>query len=109
MQEPCERGTIPSRIMGKTISKTHRKAKKSFTLSVDSVAFLEEMRKKNSAASISAILEEILQAVRREEKRAAIDRAMTEYYNSLSDKEVAEERQWGEFARRAFRLSEDRR
>jgi len=95
--------------MSQTIGKSNRKAKKSFSLSVESVAFLEEMRQKSSAESISAILEEILQAVSREEKRAATDRAMTEYYNSLSDEEVAEERQWGEFARRAVLHSEDRR
>jgi hypothetical protein len=94
--------------MGQTISKPNRKAKKSFTLSVESVAFLEEMRQKSSAESTSAILEEILQAVRREEKRVATDRAMAEYYDSLSDEEVAEERQWGEFARRAFAIEEER-
>jgi hypothetical protein len=92
--------------MSQTISKSTRKAKKSFTLSVESVAFLEEMRRKSNAESISGILEEILQAARREEKRAATDRAITEYYNSLSDEEVAEERQWGEFARRAFAIEE---
>jgi len=88
--------------MSQTISNPGRKAKKSFTLSVESVGFLEEMRKKNSAESTSAILEEILQAVRLEKKRASIERAMTDYYDSLSDAEVAEEKQWGEFARRAF-------
>jgi Arc/MetJ-type ribon-helix-helix transcriptional regulator len=93
--------------MSLTLGKPDRKAKKSFTLSVESVAFLEEMRQKGSAESISAVLEEILQAVRREEKRAATDRAMTEYYNSLTDEEVAEERQWGEFARRAFSIDEE--
>jgi len=93
--------------MRRTVGKSTRKAKKSFTLSVESVAFLEEMRQKSSAESSSAILEEILQAVRREEKRAATDRAITDYYNSLSDEEVAEERQWGEFARRGFAVEEE--
>jgi hypothetical protein len=92
--------------MSQTISKPDRKAKKSFTLSIESVSFLEEMRKKNSAESVSAILEEILQSVRREEKRATLDRELTEYYDSLSDEEVAEQRQWGEFARRAFQTKD---
>jgi hypothetical protein len=94
--------------MGQTVDKPNRKAKKSFMLSAESVAFLEEKRRKGNAESISAILEAILQAVRRQEKRAATDRAITEYYNSLSDEEVAEERQWGEFARRGFLSSQDR-
>ena len=88
--------------MGRTTSKPDRKAKKSFTLSVESVAFLEEMRKRSSAQSASAILEEILQTVRREKKRASIERALTDYYDSLSDAEVEEEKRWGKFARRAL-------
>jgi hypothetical protein len=95
-------GEIISRIMDRTTCKRDRKVKKSFTLSSESVAYLEEVRKKNGADSMSAILEEILQAARREEKRAAIDRAMKEYYDSLTDEEVEEERQWGEFAQREF-------
>jgi len=94
--------------MRQTVGKSNRKAKKSFTLSVESVAFPEEMRQKSSAESISAILEEILQAVRRDENRAATDRAISEYYRSLSDEEVAEQREWGEFALREFLSSEDR-
>jgi predicted CopG family antitoxin len=90
------------RIVSRITSKPERKAKKSFTLSIESVAYLEEVRKKNGAGSMSAILEEILRAAQREEKRAAIDRAMTEYDDSLTDEEVEEERQWGEFAMRGF-------
>jgi len=92
--------------MSRTIGRQERKSKKSFTISTESVAFLEEMRKKNSAESTSAILEEILQAVRRREKRSSIERQMTEYYDSLTDVEVAEEKLWGEFARRAAKSEE---
>ena len=88
--------------MSRTTGKPNRKAKKSFTLSIESVAYLEEVQKKSGAGSMSAILEEILQAARREEKRAATDRAMKEYYDSLTDEEVEEQRQWGEFAQREF-------
>jgi hypothetical protein len=92
--------------MGRMTSKQKRKSKKSFTLSIESVAFLEEMRMKNSAESTSAILEEILQAIRRQEKRSSIERELTEYYDSLTEAEFAEERQWGEFARRGFLAEE---
>lgn len=80
----------------------HRKAKKSYTLSPESVAFLENIRKKRRAASISSILEEILQGVRREHERGAVERAVGEYYSSLSDEEVTEQAHWGEFALREF-------
>jgi hypothetical protein len=65
-----------------------RKAKKSYTLSPESVAFLEAMRKKRRAGSISAILNEILQAVRREHKRASVERVVADYYGSLSTEEA---------------------
>jgi hypothetical protein len=85
-----------------TISKLDRKAKKSYTLSPESVAFLEAVRKKRRAGSISAVLEEILQAVRRENERASVARAVADYYGSLSTEEVEEQAEWGEFALREF-------
>ena len=81
---------------------SERRAKKSYTLSPESVAFLEALRKKQRAASISAILEEILQTARREHDRAAVDRAVADYYGSLSTDEVAEQAEWGELALREF-------
>jgi len=86
----------------RTTGKLDRKAKKSYTLSPESVAFLDAMRKKQRASSISAILEEILQDVRREHDRAAIDRAVADYYGSLTTHEVAEQAEWGEFGLREF-------
>lgn len=84
-----------------------RRAKKRFTLSTESVAFLEELQRRNKAKSVSSILEEILQSLRREKHRASIDRAVTDYYSSLSDEEVAEHAEWGDFALRQF-SKEDR-
>ncbi len=83
--------------MNRTIGKPIPKAKKSYTLSPESVAFLETMRKRRRAGSTSAILEEILQAVRREQDRAAVERAVADYYGSLSAEEVAEQTEWGRF------------
>jgi hypothetical protein len=79
-----------------------RKAKKSYTLSPESVAFLETVRKRRRAASISAVLEEILQAVRRAQERASIEKSVSDYYSSLSDTELQEQAQWGEFALSEF-------
>jgi len=88
--------------MNRIISKTPRKAKKSFTLSSETVAFLERMRTKRKAESVSSILEEILQAVRRQHERASVERAVKGYYDSLSKEEATELSQWGEFALREF-------
>ncbi len=91
-------GGMPTR----TIGKLERKAKKSYTLSPESVAFLEAMRKKQRAASVSAVLDEILRGVRREHELASIERAVADYYGSLSTEDAADQVEWGEFALHEF-------
>ena len=80
----------------------HRKAKKSYSLSHESVQFLEAMRRKRQATSISSILEEILQAVRRQQEKVALEHAVAGYYSSLSGAEAEELAAWGEFAMGEF-------
>jgi hypothetical protein len=79
-----------------------RKAKKSYTLSRESVTFLEAMRKKRRARSVSSVLEEILQALRRQQERSTIEQAVARYYTSLSATEATEQAQWGELALHEF-------
>jgi len=83
-------------------TKVDRKAKKSFTLSPESVEFLEAVYKRRRAESISAVLDEILQALRREHERVSLERAVANYYSSLSPEEVTEQAEWGEFALSEF-------
>jgi hypothetical protein len=90
----------------RTASKFDRKAKKSFTLSPESVAFLEAMEKRKQAGSISAVLEEILQAVRREHERGSVEQAVANYYSSLSTDEAADQAEWAEFALHEFPYEE---
>ena len=78
------------------------RAKKSFTLSRQSVEFLEGMRKRRQATSVSSVLEEILQAVRREQGKAALEGAVADYYSSLSPQEAEEQTAWGAFALHEF-------
>lgn len=52
--------------------------------------------------SVSAALEEIFQTVSREEKLKAIDDAFTKYYDSLTDEEVEQDKQWAAFAVSVF-------
>jgi hypothetical protein len=75
-----------------------RKAKKSYTLSPESVEFLEAIRKKRRTHSTSAVLDEILQTIRRGQKRKAIEKAVADFYDSLSSDEIEEHARWGEFA-----------
>jgi hypothetical protein len=94
---------IEGRIIVPTSTKrVERKAKKSYTLSPESIAFLETIRKRRRASSISSVLEEILQAVRRQEERAKIAKSVDAYYSSLSEQQAAEHLEWGEFATGEF-------
>ena len=86
----------------RVIHTKHTKEKKTFTLSPESVAFLEARRDKQRASSASAVLEAILQAARREDQTAALESAVAGYYDSLSGEEIDERRQWGEFALKQF-------
>ena len=85
-------------IKHRTVERVAPKSKKSYTLSLESVEFLEAIRKKRQTHSTSAVLEEILQTVRRGEQKKAVERAVGEFYDSVSDQETAEQGRWGEFA-----------
>ena len=96
------RRTIRKRASWKAPQRTSRKAKKSYTLSVESVEFLDAMRKRRRAPSVSSVLEEILQGVRRQQGLAVLDRAVADYYSALSPEDTEEQKKWGEFALREF-------
>ena len=93
---------MKSGTMGRMLGTTGRKAKKSYTLSPETIAFLETLREKRRADSVSAVLEEILQAARRAAERASVECAVSDYYSRLSDREVNEHALWGEFALSQF-------
>ncbi len=86
------------RIVSRTVNKSTGKAKKSYTLSVDFVAFLERLRKKQRARSTSSVLDDIVRAFRRSQRRRALAREVTEYYLSLTPADRQEEAAWGDFA-----------
>jgi hypothetical protein len=88
--------------MPTSVKRAERKAKKSYTLSSESVAFLEIMRKKRRAPSVSSVLEEILQAVRRRQEQTRVEESVSRYYSSLSGRETSELGEWAEFAAREF-------
>jgi len=79
-----------------------RKAKKSYTLSAESVAFLETLRRRQHASSASSVLEGILQRARRGTEKRAIEKAVADYYDSCPAEEIEEQARWGEFAMGEF-------
>ena len=72
------------------------KLKKTFSLSRESVEFLQQL----SAAhrSDSEALDALIREKRAEAERTRVGAAITEYYDSLTDAQVNEDRAWGEFA-----------
>ncbi len=85
--------------MARTLSKRRSvKAKKSYTLSAESVAYLETLRKQRRAPSTSSVLEDILQNVQRASKKMALEKAVADYYSSLGEKDLDEQGRWADFA-----------
>ena len=79
-----------------TLQATTRKMKRSFTLTPEAVAFVGEIRQKRNARSDSEALDLLLHELMLETKRQAIDAAYKEYYDTASEEELAEQREWAE-------------
>jgi hypothetical protein len=90
---------MASRTMSHTIRKRPvQRIRKSYSLSSESVEFLETLRRARHARSVSSVLEEVLQTARCEEARTTLDRSVVDYYDSLSKEESREQVAWGKFA-----------
>lgn len=83
-------------------SSSPRKEKKTFSLSRESLRYLEAVRKERKGTSVSSVLDELIAQQRRSQEARRISASITSYYDSLTDKEVAEDRAWGEFAESQF-------
>ena len=81
-----------------TMQATTRKLKRSFTLAPDVVAFVGETRRKRGAGSDSEALDLLLREVMLEAKRREIDAAYQDYYDTASDEDLAEQREWAKMA-----------
>lgn len=79
-----------------------RKERRSFTLSHESVTYLEVEKRQRRAASVSAVLDDILRAKQRESERDKLNASVSAYYDSLPDAQLAEDEKWGEFAESQF-------
>jgi len=83
-------------------SNTVRKAKKTFSLSRESVNYLESLRKKRKKDSMSSVLEDVIRQQQQAKEMERISASVTRYYDSLTAEEIAEDRAWGEFAATQF-------
>ena len=83
-------------IISMTMQATTRKMKKSFTLPPEAVAFLGETRQRRQAGSDSEALDLLLRELMLEAKRQELEAATKEYYDTASDEELAEQREWAE-------------
>jgi hypothetical protein len=85
------------------------KQRRTFTLSPESVALLKELsaeRNSSGRESVSAVLDELLNSVREERRRRAIERSVEKYYSERSPEEEEEEIAWGKFALANFPVEE---
>jgi hypothetical protein len=70
------------------------KERKTFTLSRESIALLHDLcvgRRGSRPRSVSAVLDDLLRALDRQRKRDAVERAITSYYDGLSEQARAGE------------------
>lgn len=92
-------------VMNDTTSET--KQRRTFTLSPESIAYLEQEARRRRTNSHSAVLDELLREKKKEEQLAVVENQFTAYYDSLDDKEVEEQRTWGEYAGSHLALNEE--
>ena len=79
-----------------------RKSRKTFSLSRESVSYLESLRKARKSKSVSSVLDELIRQRRESENMKRISASVTSYYDSLSAEDTAEDRAWGDFAATQF-------
>jgi hypothetical protein len=79
-----------------TMQATARKMKRSFTLSPEAVAYVGETRQNRGAGSDSEALDLLIREAMLEAKRQQIDAAYKEYYDTASEEDLAEQREWAE-------------
>jgi len=80
----------------RSVGSRARRQKKSFSLSDEALAYLAAVSADYS--SQSEALDALLRQKQRESERLKIAAAVTNYYDSLSDREVESDRAWGQFA-----------
>ena len=81
------------------------KERRTFTLSRESIALLHDLRASRRGSerrSVSAVLDDLLRALDKQRRRDIVDRAITSFYDGISEQAQAEEKEWGEFSLAQF-------
>jgi hypothetical protein len=76
------------------MASSQKKLRRSFTLSPESVAYLEAARLERQADSTSAVLDEILQDRQKQDERQRLRASISAYYDVMTDEEAAENQRW---------------
>lgn len=79
-----------------------RKARKTFSLSRESLRYLEDLRKERKKDSMSSVLEDVIKQLQQAKEVERFSAATTRYYDSLTPEEIAEDRAWGDLAATQF-------
>jgi hypothetical protein len=74
------------------------RAKISTTVAPETRAYLERLVARGEAATLADALDVLVQHQIEDDRRAELERRAAEYYQSLSDDEMAEQRAWGDFS-----------
>lgn len=85
-----------------TTQATVRRVKRSFTLTPEVAAFVTETRQKQRAKSDSEALVLLLRELMLEARREQLESATKAYYDTASEEELAEQREWAEQASRSL-------
>ena len=78
------------------------KARKTFSLSRETVKYLESLRKEKKTSSMSAVLEDVVRQLQEAKELERISASVSRYYDALTYEQMAEDRAWGEFAETQF-------
>jgi len=93
-----------AQLIGKIMPKpaTVSKEKRTFSLSRQSVMYLEALRKERRAKSMSSVLEDVIRQQQQAKELERISASVTRYYDSLTAEDTEEDRAWGAFAETQF-------
>lgn len=83
------------------------KQRRTFSLAPDVTSFLDEFRARIHAPSATAALEALVREEKLRRAQEELNAQISAFYDSLSEEELREEREWAEFAASQLRYVED--
>jgi hypothetical protein len=81
---------------------SNRKEKKTYSLSRESIRFVEAVQKERKIDSASSALDELLREQKQAREMEHASAAITKYYDSLTEREMEEDRAWGKAGEAQF-------